>query len=299
MTEGSGLYNKNRIMCVLRSLDDTAGYEGAFYMAKYFIGFLGTGTMGGALARACARGTDPAGIILSDHLPDKAESLAAELGCAFADNLTVARESQYIFLGVKPQMMASLMEETAPVLKARSDRFILVSMAAGVEIKRIRSLAGGDYPIVRIMPNTPVAVGRGLVMYCSEGVEAHELSEWKEALFYCGRLDATEEKLIDAGSALTGCGPAFAYMFMEALADGAVECGLPRPKAMEYAAATLAGAAEMVLQSGRHPEALKDDVCSPGGSTIAGVHALEGRGFRAAAMDAVLAAYRKTIDLGK
>jgi pyrroline-5-carboxylate reductase len=268
-------------------------------MAKYFIGFLGTGTMGGALAKAAARGTDPNGIVLSDYLPDKAENLAAELNCAFTDNLTVAKESRYIFLGVKPQAMASLMAEIAPVLKARQDRFVLVSMAAGVEIKRIRSLAGGDYPVVRIMPNTPVAVGRGLVMYCAEGVEERELSAWKEALSFCGRLDATEEKLIDAGSALTGCGPAFAYMFMEALADGAVECGLPRAKAMEYAAATLAGAAEMALQSGRHPGALKDDVCSPGGSTIAGVHALESRGFRAAAMDAVLAAYRKTVDLGK
>jgi pyrroline-5-carboxylate reductase len=267
-------------------------------MAKYFIGFLGTGTMGGSLARACARGTAPAGIVLSDYFPAKAESHAAELGCAFADNRTVAKESKYIFLGVKPQMMASLMEEIAPS-EGQTGSVHPGQYGGGVEKRRVRSLAGGDFPIVRIMPNTPVAVGRGLIMYCSEGVEERELSEWKEALAFGGRFDSIEEKLIDAGSALNGCGPAFAYLFIEALADGAVECGLPRAKAIEYAAATLSGAAEMVLQTGRHPGALKDDVCSPGGSTIAGVHALEGRGFRAAAMDAVLAAYKKTIDLGK
>ena len=114
-----------------------------------------------------------------------------------------------------------------------------------------------------------------------------------------GTLDAIDEKLIDAASAVSGCGPAFVYMFIEALADGGVECGLPRDKALLYAAQTLIGAAEMVKKTGKHPEALKDAVCSPGGSTIAGVHALEEGAFRADAANAVLAAYKKTLTLGK
>ena len=113
-----------------------------------------------------------------------------------------------------------------------------------------------------------------------------------------GIVDPISEALIDAGCAITGCGPAFAYMFIEALADGGVKCGLPRAKAIRYAAQMLAGSAEMVLQSGKHPEQLKDEVCSPGGSTIAGVHAFERGAFRNACFDAVEAAYRKTTQLG-
>ena len=116
---------------------------------------------------------------------------------------------------------------------------------------------------------------------------------------HSGRLDELEERLMDAASALSGCGPAYMYMFAEALADGAVACGIPRAKAMEYAAATMEGAARMVLETGLHPGALKDAVCSPGGSTIAGVRALEQHGFRGAAMDCVAAAYEKNKTLGK
>ena len=116
---------------------------------------------------------------------------------------------------------------------------------------------------------------------------------------FSGRLDFIEERLIDAGSAVSGCGPAYAYLFIEALADGAVECGLPRAKALEYACQMLIGSASLVLESKKHPGELKDAVCSPGGTTIAGVHALERNGFRNAAMDCVKAAYDKTLDLGK
>ena len=116
---------------------------------------------------------------------------------------------------------------------------------------------------------------------------------------FTGKLDRLDEHLIDAATALSGCGPAYMYLFMEALADGAVACGIPRAKAMEYAAATMAGAAEMVMQTGLHPGALKDAVCSPGGSTIMGVRTLEQRGLRSAAMDCVIAAYEKSKQLGK
>ena len=125
------------------------------------------------------------------------------------------------------------------------------------------------------------------------------LADLLDDLRFAGRLDELEEKLIDAASALSGCGPAYTYIFLEALADGAVACGIPRAKALEYAAATLEGAARMYLETRTHPGALKDAVCSPGGSTIAGVKALEQHGFRGAVMDCVDAAYIRSKELGK
>lgn len=261
------------------------------------IGFIGCGNMGAALARAAAKRTDK--LLLANRTPEKARTLAAELGCAAADNGQVARDCDLIFLGVKPQMMGSLLEELAPVLAERADRFVLVTMAAGLKISAIRALTGGDYPVIRIMPNTPVSVGEGMLLYCAEGATAEELSAFTTLMSGAGALDELPEQLIDAGSALSGCGPAFVYPFLEALADGAVACGLPRAKAQQYAAQTLIGAARLALESGEHPGELKDAVCSPGGSTIQGVRALERGGFRSAVMEAVIAAFEKTIELGK
>jgi pyrroline-5-carboxylate reductase len=176
---------------------------------------------------------------------------------------------------------------------------VLVTMAAGLTMARIRELAGRDYPIIRIMPNTPVSIGKGVVLYTGADVSEADWAEFLAAMQPAGRLEELPETLIDAGSAVSGCGPAFVYLFIEALADGGVECGLPRDKALQLAAQTVSGAAELVLQSGRHPGALKDAVCSPGGTTIAGVHALEKGAFRALGMDAVRAAYDKTLSLNK
>ena len=153
-------------------------------------------------------------------------------------------------------------------------------------------------PIIRIMPNTPVAVGEGMILYdANEWVTSEMLDAFSHALSKAGRLDRLPEGSIDAASALSGCGPAFVYLFSESLADGAVECGLSREKANLYAAQTLYGAAKLLLESGKHPGELKDAVCSPGGTTIAGVHALEEGSFRAATMSAVNAAYQKTLKL--
>ena len=154
-----------------------------------------------------------------------------------------------------------------------------------------------DCPVIRMMPNTPAAIGAGVVQYCGQGVTVEELDDFAALIAPAGLVDPVPEGMIDAASALSGCGPAFAYMFLEALADGGVACGLPRDKALAYAAQMLEGAARMVLESGRHPGALKDAVCSPGGTTIQGVRTLEEQGFRAAAMDAVIAAYEKTVRL--
>jgi pyrroline-5-carboxylate reductase len=262
---------------------------------KHTFGFIGCGNMGGALARAVCRGADPQSVTLANRTRQKAEALAAELSCRVADNETVAASCEYIFLGVKPQMMEEMLSAIAPALRTRTTPFVLVSMAAGLSMARIRAMAGGEYPIIRIMPNTPCMVGEGMTQYCTVGVSEDALSDFLAAMASAGRFDAVEERLMDAAGCVSGCGPAFAYLFIEALADGGVACGLPRAQAVEYAAQMMAGAARMVLESGEHPGLLKDRVCSPGGTTIQGVRALEANGFRSACMEAVIAAYDKTL----
>lgn len=260
-------------------------------------GFIGTGNMGGALARAARKRLAGEELLLANRTPAKAEALAAELQCRTADNAAAAREAKYLFLGVKPQMMEGMLTKIAPVLAARQDRFILVTMAAGLTMARIREMAGGAYPVIRIMPNTPSAIGEGMILYTSDGVTEEELRSFLDAMSGAGRLACLEERLIDAGSCVAGCGPAFVDLFIEALADGGVACGLPRALALEFAAQMTAGSAQLILQSGQHPGALKDAVCSPGGTTIQGVRTLEEAGFRGAVMDAVIAAYEKNLDL--
>ena len=258
-------------------------------------GFIGCGNMGGAVARALAKTTRD--ILVTDRT-GKAAALAAELGIRYGDNETAARECEGLFLCVKPHMMADVLKPLQSILQERKP--LLITMAAGLTVAQIEAFAGTALPVVRIMPNTPVAVGCGVIQYCRNGLVTEEmLADLLDDLRFAGRLDALEEKLIDAASALSGCGPAYTYIFLEALADGAVACGIPRAKALEYAAATLEGAARMYLETRTHPGALKDAVCSPGGSTIAGVKALEQHGFRGAVMDCVAAAYEKNKQLGK
>ena len=261
------------------------------------VGFIGCGNMGGALARAAAK--SDADLWLADGLAEKAEELAAELGGHAADNEALAAGCDWLFLGVKPQVMPAVLGALAPVLSKRLDHFVLVTMAAGLSVARIRELCGADYPVIRIMPNTPAAVGKGMILYTAEGVTDEEEAEFVRFMDGAGRFDRIPEALIDAGSAISGCGPAFACQFMEALADGGVTCGLPRDKALLYAAQMLAGTAELMLQTGQHPGVLKDAVCSPGGSTIQGVRRLEQGSFRADIIDAVVAAYERTKELGK
>ncbi|MCI2056538.1 MAG: pyrroline-5-carboxylate reductase [Oscillibacter sp.] len=264
-------------------------------------GFIGTGNMGGALAKAACTVVSPDEVFLVNRTPEKAKALAQELGCSVAlDNGAIAQNADFIFLGVKPQMMAQLLEEIGPVLAKRESRFVLVTMAAGLAISEIQRMAGGDYPVIRIMPNTPAAIGEGMILYAiGSGVSAAEEKEFLADMAGAGRLSKLPENLIDAGSAVSGCGPAFADLFVEALADGGVACGLPRAKAQEFAAQMVLGSAKLILESGSHPGVLKDAVCSPGGTTIQGVRALEEAGFRGAVMDAVIAAYEKTLELAK
>ena len=261
-------------------------------------GFIGCGNMGGAIARAVCKAEKPAEVLLSNRSPEKALALAGELGCQTGTNADAAN-CAFIFLGVKPQMMRQALEPLQSQLAARNDEFVLVTMAAGLSMAAIRELAGGDYPVIRIMPNTPAAIGAGMIQYCCDGISSEAEAAFLYAMTACGRLDKLDESLIDAASSVSGCGPAWACMFLEALADGGVICGLPRQKAMEYAAQMLLGTAQLVLESGKHPGLLKDQVCSPAGSTIQGVRTLEAAAFRGAVTDAVIAAYERTKQLGR
>lgn len=258
-------------------------------------GFLGCGNMGGAIARALSGKTKD--IAVTDR-SGRAKALAEELMIQYSDNASIVEHCDRIFLAVKPHMMKDMLLPLRATLARRKP--LLITMAAGLEIRQIEEFVGTPLPVIRIMPNTPTAVGKGVIPFCANDLVTEERKmDWLADMQLCGLLDPLEERLMDAASALSGSGPAYLYLMLEAMADGGVACGLPRAKAMDYAAMTMAGAAEIYLRTHNHPGALKDAVCSPGGSTIAGVRILEERGFRGAAMDCVCAAYAKNKELGK
>ncbi len=257
-------------------------------------GFIGCGNMGGALAGALAKSTKD--ILIADK-NEKVKEFAAQLGAEFG-TVEQAAACEYVFLAVKPQMVEAVLAPLQDIFAEKKP--VLISMAAGLSLAQIEAYAGTSLPIIRIMPNTPCAVGKGMISYCYNSLVTEEMiTTFLTDMANAGRFEQLDEKLMEAATAVAGCGPAFMYMFIEAMADGAVVCGLPRDKAIAYAAATMEGAAKMVLETGKHPGQLKDAVCSPGGSTIVGVNVLEENGFRGAVMDCVIAAYEKSKELGK
>ena len=257
-------------------------------------GFIGTGNMGSSCARAVAMSCAGEKLFLSNKTRKKAQMLAEELGAKCGRNVDVAKNANFIFLGVKPQVLPELFEEIKPSLQKRADNFVLVSMAAGTEIERIQKLVGKNVPVIRIMPNTPVSVGKGVVLYtCSKEVSAASKAEFLKCMEDCGSLYELPEDKLDAASSLSGCGPAFVAIFLEALADGAVACGVSRELAYSLASQTLLGTAQLQIETGALPAALKDAVCSPAGTTIEGVRVLEKRGLRGGVIDALKASYEK------
>ena len=272
---------------------------------SYQIGFIGAGNMGGSLARAACNSIDPQQVLITDYNLDTARNLAQQIGCQVAEtNEQVVNQCRFIMLGVKPHILPGVLKQIAPVLArqlADGQQKVLVSMAAGVTMATIQSYLGeaAGVPLLRIMPNTPAAIGKGMMLVHTEHCPEQFVAEFEQIMAQAGRLDRVPESLSDAAATVSGCAPAFAYQFIEGLADGAVMAGVPRDKAMAYAAQALLGAAAMVLETGKHPGALKDAVCSPGGSTIVGVAKLEEGGLRSACIQAVMGAYQKNIQLGK
>ena len=262
-------------------------------------GFIGGGNMGGAMAKAAAAVVGGANVLLCDRDEATTKMLADKLGVTASSYEQIAAGSRLIFVAVKPNLVVPVLEKLRDMLQARADKPCVVSIAAGVTIATMMGVLGEDIPLIRMMQNTPVALGQGMLVYaCAPSASEADAAALEACMAAAGRISPLPEKLIDAATAVMGCGPAFVYMFAEALADGGVACGLPRAQAQTYAAQTLLGAAKMLLETGEHPGALKDAVCSPGGSTIQGVRVLEENGLRGATIDAVIAAYQKTQGLG-
>lgn len=263
-------------------------------------GFIGSGNMGGAMATAVCKAVGSESVYVSNRTKEKAERLAGEINCKAVTNEKICEEADFIFLGVKPQMMEALCKDIKDYLEKRKTRFVLVSMAAGMSIDDIKKLTRMDAPVIRISPNTPVAIGEGIVLYtCSFEVTKEEKEAFAKSMEASGYVAEIPENLHAIGGTLSGCGPAFTDIFVESLADGAVACGLPRKMALSIASQMVVGSGKLLLESGKHPGELKDAVCSPGGTTIQGVRTLEEKGFRAATMDAVIAAYEKNLSLKK
>lgn len=263
-------------------------------------GFIGTGNMGGAIARAMCKKVEPQKVMLADKCTEKAAELANKLNAVSTDNQTVAQKARFIVLGVKPQMMRETLESIKDILASRKDRFVIVTMAAGTKMSFYTEILQKEYPIIRIMPNMPVSIGMGATVYAVNGeVTQNEKKEFEEAMEMSGTVSEITEKLIDAASAVSGSGPAFVYMFAESLADGAVKCGLARDTAIKLAAQTIMGSGAMLLKEETHPGKLKDAVCSPGGTTIEGVYALEQGMFRGTVIDAVSKTYQKNFNIEK
>ena len=263
------------------------------------IGFIGLGNMGASLAKAVLQTKTGAQILLANRSQAKVDAFIANFGGQASSNEEIFAEADVIFLGVKPAQFSELLAQYQTILEKR-ESLLLISMAAGLTLEKLASLLPSQHRIIRIMPNTPVAIGQGVISYalspnCS--VEDREL--FCRFLAKAGLLVELGEGLIDAATGLAGCGPAFVYLFIEALADAGVQTGLSRERALKMAAQTVVGAGQMVLESQQHPGVLKDQVCSPGGSTITGVASLEEHAFRGTVMDAVHQAYKRTQELGK
>jgi pyrroline-5-carboxylate reductase len=260
------------------------------------IGFIGAGNMAAALAKSIVSAGLPADhLLFSDISNERTVSLCSALGAhSCLDNIELAENSDIIFLAVKPNVLGEVIDE----IKAYVYQKLIVSIVGGFTVETLNSAFGGCAKILRIMPNTPALVGEGMFAFSSETTfSSQDIDYIKSLLKSAGRIEVVEDQYLNAVTGLSGSGPAFAYLFIEALADGGVQQGLPRSLAYELAAQTVLGAAKMVLETKESPGSLKDAVCSPGGTTIEGVFALEKNAFRGACMEAVRAASEKSREL--
>lgn len=271
-------------------------------MIEQKVGFIGAGQMATALAQGFIRAglCGPDNVVASDPSPGAAEHFTRATGCrADLSNAEVAANSDVVFLAVKPQSMITALREVERQLDGKK---LAISIAAGVRLAQIqeRLRVPGGARLVRVMPNTPCLVGESASGYClGPNATADDGRLVAQLLNSVGRAFAVDESLLDAVTGLSGSGPAFVYTIIEALSDGGVRVGLPRDVATALAAQTVKGAAEMVLATNEHPGVLKDQVTSPGGTTIAGLQALEAGGIRAALIAAVQAATVRSLELGK
>jgi len=270
---------------------------------------IGSGNMGTALMKGVSNVIGGENIFFTDIDRKKAENSAKNIGGkVLASNIEAINLCDFVFLSVKPQTLEKVLIEIATVVSQRvnnNDHFALISIAAGWSIEKIQKIltkslkTDKKVPVIRLMPNTPALIGEGVLAFSvSSEVFPEEIEKLEYILGACGIVDCIDERLIDAVSGLSGAGPAFVYIFIEALTDAGVKAGLSREMALRYAMQTVKGAALMLKETGKHPAELKDAVTSPGGATIAGITVLENGAFRGTVINAVTASCERSKELG-
>lgn len=269
-------------------------------MASGRLAVIGGGNMGEALAKGMvnARYAAAEALVIAEPVEARARYLRETHGFEVVSTpAEAAGGAEKVVFAVKPQVLGAVLSSLKGVI---GPKHLLISIVAGAPTRRYIEAFGDGTRIVRVMPNTPALLGQGAAGLSAGGAaKGADLAEAKKMLESVGKAVEVPEALMDAVTGLSGSGPAYAFVFIEALADGGVRAGLPREQAMLLAAQTVLGAAKMILETGEHPGRLKDMVASPGGTTIAGLHALERGGFRGAVMDAVLAATERSAALGR
>lgn len=262
------------------------------------IGIIGLGNMGSVIATIAAK-HETYSVLLSNRTHEKAVNLAEKLNATAVTNRQVFEQANVIFLGVKPNQIQELLEENKNILERR-ESILLISMAAGVTLEQLELMTDTRHRWIRMMPNTPLQVAEGVISFSlGKNVTTSYKEEFVRLLQSAGLLIELPESQIDAATALAGCGPAFVYIFIEALAEAGVSMGLSREVALQLATQTVKGSASMVSETKEHPAILKEKVCSPGGSTIAGVISLEQTGFRSSVIEATRCAKQRTQELGR
>jgi len=258
------------------------------------LGFIGCGNMasaiiGGLVSSGLYAGED---IIASDTIEDKLRETGRRLGINTTTDNRETAKAEILVLSVKPAYLYDVIEGIRDVV---TENTLMISIAAGQPIAKIEKAFGKPVKLVRVMPNTPALVGEGIAALApNDNVTEKELEAAKAIFNSCGKAEVTGEHLMDAVTAVSGSSPAYVFMFIEAMADAAVRAGMPRQQAYTFAAQAVKGSAEMVLKTGMHPAALKDQVCSPAGTTIEAVAVLEERGMRSAVIEAMDACVRKS-----
>ncbi len=264
------------------------------------IAFLGAGNMAEALVKGLLRAgvADPQEILCADRRAERGPELTQRYGVRFGqNNVAAVREAGIVLLSVKPQAMNKLLDEIAPALDASK---LVISIAAGVPIAAIERKVGHGVRIVRTMPNTPALVGAGATaLAAGEHATEADLAQARALFDAVGKTVVVDEPLLDAVTGLSGSGPAYIFLVIEALSDAGVKVGLARQQAQDLAAQTVLGSAKLLIETGEHPGRLKDQVTSPGGTAIAGLHTLEAGGLRTTLMNAVETATRRAHELGK
>ncbi len=264
------------------------------------LGFIGTGMMGTAMIKGIIGSNivNPSDIHVFDLDKQKVQALNKELGVTVpGDSLELVRKCDYIILAVKPNIVKAVIAEIKSVF---SDEKILISIAAGIPLKTYKNALGENKKVIRAMPNTPAVIGEGMTLISFDScVGDSEIQEAMTLLSSLGKVEIMDEKLMSEVVALTSSSPAYIFMLIEAMADAAVLSGIPRQTAYRLASQAVAGSAKMVAETGKHPGELKDQVCSPAGTTIEAVAALEKNGFRNAIIEAMNECTKKSKELGK